>query len=117
MDSLMKVLCSTPAGRLLGGLLQFSAKRPDAIRRRAWRLIENSFQCGRLQYARGAIHGVYMNRVRELKEGTMTKLRMMLAAVLLAAGCTPPPAPAEPTPAEKAAAPKGTCFCKASSCL
>ena len=47
----------------------------------------------------------------------MTKLRMMLAAVLLATGCTPPPAPAEPTPGEKAAAPKGSCFCKTSSCL
>jgi hypothetical protein len=47
----------------------------------------------------------------------MTKLRMMLAAVLLATGCTPPPAPVEKTPAEKAAAPKGTCFCKADSCI
>ena len=46
----------------------------------------------------------------------MTKLRMMLAAVVLAVGCTPPPAP-EPTPAEKAAAPKGACFCKSASCL
>lgn len=47
----------------------------------------------------------------------MTKLRVIVAAVLLATGCTPPPAPAEKTPEEKAAAPKGTCFCKSSSCL
>ena len=47
----------------------------------------------------------------------MMKLRTLLAAVLLATGCTPPPAPAGPTPAEKAAAPKGACFCKSSSCL
>ena len=47
----------------------------------------------------------------------MTKLRVILAAVLLATGCTPPPAAVEKTPAEKAAAPKGTCFCKSSSCL
>jgi hypothetical protein len=47
----------------------------------------------------------------------MTKLRMMLAAVLIATGCeTPPPAPA-PTAAEKAAAPKGACFCKSNACL
>jgi len=47
----------------------------------------------------------------------MMKLRTLLAAVLLATGCTPPPAPAGPTPAEKAAAPKGTCFCKSDACL
>ncbi|HVR85562.1 MAG TPA: hypothetical protein VMU54_14695 [Planctomycetota bacterium] len=47
----------------------------------------------------------------------MTKLRMMLAAVLFAAGCQTPPPPPAPTAAEKAAAPKGTCFCKSSSCL
>jgi hypothetical protein len=48
----------------------------------------------------------------------MTKLRAIVAAVLLATGCTPPPpAPAEKTHEEKAAAPKGTCFCKSSSCL
>jgi hypothetical protein len=41
---------------------------------------------------------------------------MMLAAVLLATGCTPPAAP-ESTPAEKAAAPKGACFCKSDRCL
>lgn len=47
----------------------------------------------------------------------MTKLRAALAAVLLAAGCAQPPPPAQPTAAEKAAAPKGTCFCKSTSCL
>ena len=47
----------------------------------------------------------------------MMKLRVIVAAVLLATGCTPPPAPVEKTPEEKAAAPKGTCFCKSSSCL
>ena len=48
----------------------------------------------------------------------MTKLRMMLAAVLLATGCeTAPPPAAAPTPAEKAAAPKGSCFCKSNACL
>ena len=39
----------------------------------------------------------------------MTKLRMVLAAVVFAMGCTPPP--------QKVAAPKGACFCKSSSCL
>ena len=47
----------------------------------------------------------------------MTKLRMLLAVVVLATGCSSPPPPVEKTPAEKAAAPKGTCFCKAASCL
>ena len=47
----------------------------------------------------------------------MTKLRMLLIAVLLATGCTPPPAKPEPTAAEKAAAPKGACFCKSEACL
>jgi hypothetical protein len=48
----------------------------------------------------------------------MMKLRTALAAVLLATGCAaPPPPPAQPTAAEKAAAPKGSCFCKSSSCL
>ncbi|HLY08942.1 MAG TPA: hypothetical protein VKW04_06470 [Planctomycetota bacterium] len=48
----------------------------------------------------------------------MTKIRMMLAAVVLATGCaTPPPPPPAPTAAEKAAAPKGTCFCNSSACL
>jgi hypothetical protein len=47
----------------------------------------------------------------------MTKLRMMLAAVMLATGCAAPPPPPAPTAAEKAAAPKGTCFCNSSSCL
>jgi hypothetical protein len=47
----------------------------------------------------------------------MTKLRAVLAAVVLATGCQAPPPPAGPTPAEKAAAPKGACFCKSDSCL
>ena len=48
----------------------------------------------------------------------MMKLRVVLAAVLLATGCTPPPQkPAEPTAEQKAAAPQGSCFCKSSSCL
>jgi len=47
----------------------------------------------------------------------VTKLRMVLAAVVIAMGCTPPPQKAEPTQAEKVAAPKGACFCKSSSCL
>jgi hypothetical protein len=48
----------------------------------------------------------------------MGKLRMVMAAVALAMGCTPPPAPdPEKVAAEKAAAPKGTCFCKSQSCL
>ena len=48
----------------------------------------------------------------------MMKLRAVLAAAMLATGCTaPPPKPAEPTAEQKAAAPKGTCFCKSDSCL
>ena len=48
----------------------------------------------------------------------MMKLRMMLAAVALAMGCTPPTAPSvEKTAAEKAAIPKDTCVCKSNSCL
>jgi hypothetical protein len=47
----------------------------------------------------------------------MTKLRTLLAAVVLATGCSAPPPPAEPTAAEKAAAPKGACFCKSGACL
>jgi len=48
----------------------------------------------------------------------MTRIRTLLAAVLLATGCQPPPAPAPaPTAAEKAAAPKGACLCKAGACL
>ena len=47
----------------------------------------------------------------------MGKLRVVLAAVALAMGCDTAPKPVEKTPAEKAAAPKGTCFCKSQSCL
>src|SRR5439155_12042816 len=34
-----------------------------------------------------------MSRFKDTQEGTMTKLRMLLATVLIATGCTPPPAP------------------------
>lgn len=49
----------------------------------------------------------------------MTKLRLTLAAVVFAMGCTPAstPAPVEKTAAEKAAIPKETCLCKSNSCL
>ena len=48
----------------------------------------------------------------------MGKLRVVMAAVAMAMGCTPAPAPvAEKTAAEKAAMPKDTCLCKSNSCL
>ena len=47
----------------------------------------------------------------------MGKLRVVMAALAMAMGCTPAPAPVEKTQAEKAAAPKGTCFCKSNACL
>ena len=46
----------------------------------------------------------------------MGKLRVVIAALAMAMGCTPAPVP-EKTEAEKAAAPKGACFCKSNACL
>ena len=48
----------------------------------------------------------------------MGKLRVVLAAVAMAMGCETAPKPdPEKVAAEKAAAPKGTCFCKSDRCL